>query len=75
MAGNLMSAQVRRLATLAAQFRMPSVAVAGERRLQAFATVANTSSVFEKVQQAPEDPILGVRLSSSSISIPQSCTT
>ncbi|KAG0557674.1 hypothetical protein KC19_11G148700 [Ceratodon purpureus] len=59
MAGTFMSAQVRRIATLAAHFRVPSVAATGERRLQAFATMANTS-VFENVQQAPEDPILGV---------------
>ena len=68
MAGNFMSAQARRIATLAAHLRAPSVAM-GEGRLRMFATMANSSSVFEQVQQAPEDPILGVCLCSLFLSI------
>ncbi|KAG0563326.1 hypothetical protein M758_8G021200 [Ceratodon purpureus] len=53
-----MSAQDRRIATLAGHFRG---APAGEEGLlHAFPTMANSQSVFEHVQQAPEDPILGV---------------
>lgn len=60
MAGNFMSAQVRRIVTLAGHLRI--AAGAEEGRLQTFSTMAVASSVFEHVQQAPEDPILGVCL-------------
>lgn len=55
---SLTTAQSRRIATLAGHFRG---AEAGDVALvQAFPTMAMASSVFEHVQQAPEDPILGV---------------
>lgn len=60
MASNYMTAQDRRIATLAGHFR--GAAAGEEGFLQAFPTMANSPSVFEHVQQAPEDPILGVRL-------------
>jgi len=60
----VMSAPSRRIATLAGHLR----GVAGDEdealllQLQAIPTMAmsSSSSVFEHVQQAPEDPILGV---------------
>lgn len=53
-----MSAQERRIATLSGHFR--GAAAVEEELLQRFPTMAMAPSVFEHVQQAPEDPILGV---------------
>lgn len=60
MASTFTTAQERRIATLAGHLR-GAAAPAEHGSLHALPTMANSSSsVFEHVQQAPEDPILGV---------------
>lgn len=58
------NAQERRVATLASHLRESAVVSEEGGRLEACPTMA-ALSVFENIQQAPEDPILGV----SSLSI------
>lgn len=53
------SAQERRVATLASHLRESAVVSEEGGRLEACPTMA-ALSVFENIQQAPEDPILGV---------------
>ena len=58
------SASTRRIATLAGHFRATDET---PLLLQSFPTLAMAPSVFEHVQQAPEDPILGVRVAIHSV--------